>query len=620
MFKKFCFAVVLSAVFCTSAAAENTLESLLRDAIERNPEVQASWHRFLASEYDVEGAGAGYRPRVDLESRFGQEWRDYRSRDGIGGGSERSGNTFNGADARITMRQMLYDGFETRSNVQRFSKQQLVQYHELLNTVERTAFEAYEAYTDVIRRRELLEFAQENLERHREVFQQIVDGVNAGVVRTADLEQVSGRMALAQSNVITEQANLHDVTARFLRIIGRLPGLGIESYIPDGQALPATLDGTLMRAYENNPAFHAAIRNIQAAESTVDLRRAPMRPRFDLTASYGTQTYDDFGRSNGRSEARIGVEMQYNLYRGGGDRAAIREAYQQTNVARDLRDKECMDLRQSVQIAYHNLHTIERQLPVLNQHRLSSERVVVAYRDQFGIGERTLLDVLDAENEAFQAKSAYANGVNDQNIALARALTATGDWLSSVGVVRSGLPTLNDLGASPLEINGATACPTMVEATIDSDGDGVPDNMDFCPGTPRGAIVDERGCTVDQEPMRTFEASIQFANGSAQISGTFEPILEEIADFILTNHDANVVIEGHASRIGTAAFNQRLSLQRAEAAAQLLNTQFGVPSQRLQVIGYGFDRPKIADDTPEAHEINQRIEIRITPDDEIAID
>ncbi|TVT31667.1 MAG: TolC family outer membrane protein [Marinobacter vinifirmus] len=595
-------ALFVAASFSTPAVAQDELESLIRNAIEKNPVVQERWHQFLASDKAVEGAYSGYKPSVDVGARYGHEWRDYGPRD-----------DFAGADAQITLTQMLYDGFETRNDVRRLSSLQLVRYHELLNIVEQTAFEAFQAYTDVLRRRELLEFAQQNLERHQEVFQQIIDGVAAGVVRTADLEQVSGRVALAESNVVTEQSNLHDVTARFLRIIGKVPSLDAEPYTPDSNALPKSLEALLHRAYENNPAFHAAIRNIHAADSTVDLRKSAMQPRLNLTANYGTQTYDDFGANSGRSDARIGVELRYNLYRGGRDRAAIKEAYQQTNVAKNLRDQECINLRQNVQIAHHNIHAIKRQLPSLNQHRLSSERVVVAYRDQFSIGERTLLDVLDAENEAFQAKSAYANAQHDKNIAMARALTATGDWLATVGVIRDGLPTLTDLGASPLPIDGATACPSMADYVIDSDGDGVPDNLDFCPGTPRGAIVDARGCKRDEEPERTFEADIGFPVGSAQIASTYEPDLAEIADFILSNNDAKVVIEGHASRVGSASFNQTLSELRAEAAARLLTSQFGVPRQRLDVVGYGFDRPRVEGDTKAAHEANQRIEIRIFP-------
>ena len=592
---------ISSALICIPAFAQTPLQTAIKDAIERNPEVQASWYQFLASKQEREGATGGYRPTVDLQARYGQQWDDYNAND-----------TYDGADAQVSLRQMLYDGFETRSEVERFTDLQLVRFHELLDTAEQTAFEAYRAYTDVIRRRELRDLAQENLERHQEVFQQIVDGVNAGVVRTADLEQVSGRLALAESNLVTEQSNLHDVTARFLRIVGSLPEQNIEPYRPTPTPALDTLNSTLVRAYENNPGFHAAIRNIHAAESAVDTSKAAMRPRLDLTASYGTQTFDDFGRDNGQADARVGLELSYNLYRGGSDSAAIQEAYERTNRAKSLRDKECVDLRQEAQIAFNDIHAIDRRLPSLNQHRLSSERVVVAYRDQFEIGERTLLDVLDAENEAFQAKSAYVNALRDRDIAIAQALTATGDWLNAVDVIRDGLPTLNDLGASKLPIDGATACPSMTPAVIDTDNDGVSDYNDFCPATPAGATVDARGCREAQVQERVFEANIEFETGSATIRNTFEAELAQVANFINANPNAAVIIEGHASRTGSAEFNQELSERRAQAAANLFSNEFGISGDRLETVGYGFSRPIAEGNTPEVHAMNQRIEIRVT--------
>lgn len=595
-------AVALStALACTPAFGQTPLQTAIKDAIERNPEVQASWYEFLASKQERDGATSGYRPTVDLQARYGQEWDDYSADD-----------TYDGADGQVSFRQMLYDGFETRSEVGRFTDLQLVRYHELLETAEQTAFEAYQAYTDVIRRRELRDLAQENLERHQVVFQQIVDGVNAGVVRTADLEQVSGRLALAESNLVTEQSNLHDVTARFLRIVGSLPGQDIEPHEPAQTPALDTLASTLLRAYENNPGFHAAIRNIHAAESAVDTSKASTRPRLDLTANYGTQTYDDFGQDNGRSDARVGLELSYNLYRGGRDSAAIKEAYERTNRAKALRDKECVDLRQEAQIAFNDIRAIDRRLPSLNQHRLSSERVVIAYRDQFDIGERTLLDVLDAENEAFDAKSAYVNALRDRDIAVAQTLTATGDWLAAVDVVRDGLPTLNDLGADKLPIDGATACPSMTPAVIDSDNDGVSDYNDFCPGTPPGATVDARGCREAQVQERVFEANIEFETGSATIRNAFDAELAQVANFINANPNAVVVIEGHASRTGSAQFNQELSERRAQAAADLLSAEFGISADRLETVGYGFSRPIAQGNTPDVHAMNQRIEIRVT--------
>jgi outer membrane protein OmpA-like peptidoglycan-associated protein len=152
----------------------------------------------------------------------------------------------------------------------------------------------------------------------------------------------------------------------------------------------------------------------------------------------------------------------------------------------------------------------------------------------------------------------------------------------------------------------------MTPAVIDTDNDGVSDYNDFCPATPAGATVDARGCRDALVQERVFEANIEFETGSATIRNTFEAELAQVANFINANPNASVIIEGHASRTGSAEFNQKLSERRAQAAANLFSNEFGISADRLEAIGYGFSRPIAQGNTSEVHAMNQRIEIRVT--------
>ena len=145
-----------------SHAAEPTLADIAKQAIESNPEVQAKWRAFLASEQDVNAAKAGYKPTVDVGSGYGYHRQDY--------GPNRE---YSGAYAELTLNQMLYDGAKTRSEVKHFSRAKLVSYFELLDTVENTALATTNAYIDVLRQRELVLLAEGNLNKHVTVFRQI---------------------------------------------------------------------------------------------------------------------------------------------------------------------------------------------------------------------------------------------------------------------------------------------------------------------------------------------------------------------------------------------------------------------------------------------------------------
>ena len=125
--------------------------------------------------------------------------------------------------AKLTLNQILFDGFFTSSEVHRLSAAKRTRYYELLEAAETTSLDAVKAYTDVVRFRELVDMATQNYVEHKQAAMLVEERVNGGVGRRADLEQANGRLALAESNLLTELTNLHDASARYLRVIGEVP-------------------------------------------------------------------------------------------------------------------------------------------------------------------------------------------------------------------------------------------------------------------------------------------------------------------------------------------------------------------------------------------------------------
>lgn len=602
--------VCFCAVFLASplAAQEQTNSDLIKAvqaAIETNPEVRASWHQFLVAGHDADSAFGGYLPSLDAQARYGLEHQNYGSV-----------NEYDGYDGQLTLTQMLYDGFQTKSSVQRLEEQQLVSYFELLSQIEETSLEALGAYLDVSRQRELLDLAWKNLETHQEVYDQVSASAEAGVARAADLEQISGRLSLAESNLVVVASNLHDVRARYLRIIGENPPAETGDVSLSADLLPATVTEALKIAYEGNPGFRASHRDIKAAEAGVQENRSGFHPKLDLVASYGHRSYDDLGFDQSETDGRVGVELNINLYRGGSDRARVRSAYDQVNVAKDLRDKACVDIRQEIQIAFNDVRNLDAQAPILNNHRLSSARVRTAYKDQFDIGERTLLDLLDAENEYFDASRAYVNALYDRKLAVARVQAGMGHLVSSLGLVRDGLPTLEELGAEPLQITDGV-CPAAeidesFELMLDFDADGVRNYKDQCPGTPPGTPVDIKGCANAVQPSVIATAVVEFANDSARIEASSDEFIDDVGKLLEQNPEAEALVVGHASRTGAPAYNQALSMRRAEAVAQRLVDVYGVDPARIKTQGLGFYQPRFTLDASAAVNANRRADITVS--------
>ena len=239
-----------------------------------------------------------------------------------------------------------------------------------------------------------------------------------------------------------------------------------------------------------------------------------------------------------------------------------------------------------------------------------------AYKDQFDIGERTLLDLLDAENEYFDASRAYANAIYDSKLAVARVQAGMGHLVSSLGLVRDGLPTLEELGAEPLQITDGV-CPAVevdesFELMLDYDGDGVRNYRDQCPGTPPGIQVDAKGCAMATQPSVVARAVIEFANDSARIESSSDAFIEEIGRLLVQNAEAKVLIVGHASKTGAPAYNQALSMRRAEAVAQRLVSEFGLDRERIKTQGLGFYQPRFTLASSAAVNANRRADITVS--------
>jgi outer membrane protein, adhesin transport system len=452
MIKKQVLLGVLCFPLCASAQVESFKDTAQR-ALLSNPDLQARFHTWQASKDERSAAAGGYFPRVDLTSGVSKEHRN----------DPLLRSDFTQRLTTLTLTQMLYDGFATSSEVSRLDHASLVRYFELRDASENTALEVLRAYDDVLRYRELLSYAEENYVQHRALFEQLQRKAKAGVARGVDLETASGRLALAESNLLTESANLHDVTARYQRLTGALPGKELGPIPALAGKMPADARLAMTTAVQRSPSLMAALENIRSSESAARLRTSSYQPRVDLqlSSSYGK---DVSGYTGTQSNHSAGLVLSWNLFSGGSDMARSRQFAQQINASKDALDKTCRDTRQTLAIAYNDTRRLNEQINSLDQHQLATEKTRDAYRKQFDIGQRSLLDLLDTENELFQARRAYTTATHDLTSAYARVAASMGTLVASLGLTEQGADALPDLGGKGDGHDIAGNCPEEMPA------------------------------------------------------------------------------------------------------------------------------------------------------------
>lgn len=424
-------AIALAAFTLTTQAQTTAptsgLAAAAQKAIDGNPEVTARLNALRAANDEISVARGAYLPRVDLSASVGRDSDRITNRNPESQSLNRNG-------VALSANQVLWDGLQTRREVERLGHAKLVRYFEFLSSTEDAALEASRAYIDVQRFRRLVELAQDNYVQHRYVQDQLQSKVKAGVGRGVDSEQATARLALADSNLTTEAANLHDVSARYLRVVGEAPASNQPAVQGLGNGIPASSQETANQAVISNATVEAAVENLRAAKVQASGQKNSLyQPKLEARVRSGLGKNFD-GIESQKRDTSAEVLLSWNLFNGGSDSARSRQLANLVNQAADQRDKACRDVRQTASIAHNDIQKLKDQLASLDRNVLAIEKARDAYRQQFDIGQRSLLDLLNSENELYTAKRAYVNAEADLQLAYARTHAAKNSLTANLGL------------------------------------------------------------------------------------------------------------------------------------------------------------------------------------------
>ena len=457
------------AILSVAAHAQSTqptgLAAAVQQAINNNPDVTARLNALRAAANEVDVARGQYLPSVDLSASVGRDSDRITSRSPASQSLSRNG-------LALSASQILWDGMATSKEVSRLGHARLTRYFEFLGATEETALEATRAYLDVERYRKLVSLAEDNYVQHKYAFDQLQTKFKAGVGRGVDAEQANARLALAESNLTTEQANLHDVSARYLRIVGDLPPASSAAVNPQLSKgiLPANID-TINQALAQHPSISAAIENLRAAQAQAQGAESRYQPTVEARVRTGVGKNFD-GVQDQKRDSSAEILLNWNLFNGGSDKARVRQYADLLNQAADQRDRACRDVRQTVAIAHNDIRKLQDQLVALDRNVLAIEKARDAYRQQFDIGQRSLLDLLNAENELYTAKRSYANAETDLQLAYARTQAAKYSLTSTLGLSREAEGTQELVQDWQAADDAAQRCPvTAIDVKATSLGE-----------------------------------------------------------------------------------------------------------------------------------------------------
>ena len=610
------FGFAISAAFAQDQAPVglelvSDFKSAVTQGVMVSPRVNADWYNFEATREAQRGARGGYLPSVDVYSEWGREDRETPLVD-MGDYSRDA--------TRFSITQMLFDGFATRDQVAMLGYEKLSRYYDLKRASEEVALEAAQAYLDTVKYQNLVQYAEDNYIVHKQVYDKIAERAGGGVSQGVDLEQASARVALAESNLVTEITNLHDVMTRFHRVVGGMPADELPlPTVPTGE-IPELRETALELAYQRSPVINSAIENLRSSQESLNSTNSPMMPRLDLR--YRNEVEHDTDGLNGRfDEEAIEVVISYNLWRGGADSARKREYYNLYNAAIEERKQACLNVRQEVTIAFNDIEALERQVILLDRNRTSQDRTRRAYRDQFDIGQRTLLDLLDSQNEYFDTQRAYMSSVTDLASAQARTLANMGLLLAALDVTGLNAEKIAELdldfSRDADDENAQALCPQGVPlpASVDREALFARLNASADPAAAAASTVALAGLAAssdryrEQDGVVSLEMNVQFALNSSTLTSAYDQEISSAASALRENAGIRATIEGHTDSSGSSVYNQWLSERRASTVRDMLINEHGIPAEQLVSVGRGEDYPIAGNETSEGRAQNRRVEL-----------
>jgi outer membrane protein len=414
---------------CTAAAAD-TLEWALVQAYQNNPSLNAQRAALRVTDENVPQALSGYRPKLSITSTDGfaysstlsqsvnqQVFPNTVSYSNIG---KDMGQRNIGATATET----LFNGFQTANKTRQAESQVMGARETLRVTEQQVLLDAATSYMNLLRDQAILDLNRSNVEVLTEQLKQTRDRFNVGEVTRTDVAQAESRLAAGRSALLGAQSNYVTSQANYRRVIGVDPGR-LNPGTPVDRLSPQTLAGAITEGQTQSPSVLAAMYGVDIAELGVKISEGALYPNLSLTAS-AAKSYQPAYNVIKQTSASVLGTLTIPIYQGGAEYSAIRQSKETVGQQRLNLDVNRDQARATVVASWGQLDASKAQIEATTAQVNAAEIALNGVREEARVGQRTTLDVLNAQQELVNARVALVTAQHDRVVASYTLLAAVG--------------------------------------------------------------------------------------------------------------------------------------------------------------------------------------------------
>ncbi|HAU4032592.1 TPA: TolC family outer membrane protein [Legionella pneumophila] len=423
-------ALLVIAMLTSSCVAADTLYEAVQYGMIANPDILLNTAKGLSAKQAIDKAKGGLYPSIDVTGGFGRQRSVNPTSAAI---DDTPSTTLNIVESAVELRQRLFAGGGIINEVKRSQYLTEAQKWKTQGIAEDLALEITKNYFAVLLYERLYAYSIENLKAHKAVFKMIKERATAGITRTAEVDQANARLALAEANKISALADLQEVKINYAKTVGKWPENLQVPHVPARKSLPNNLARIIEKGLDNHPTVKSSYADIKEAKAQYDVARAAYYPEVNLVLN--SSKNKNLGGLIGPNDSdTVAVRMNYNAFRGGADAARIRETAYQVQEAYETKNRTLLELKETIRLAWNAYVASALRIQPLKQHVTASRKTRTAYQDEFKVGKRTLLDLLDSQNEYYESQIELARAENDEILSRYRILNGMGCLLKHLNL------------------------------------------------------------------------------------------------------------------------------------------------------------------------------------------
>lgn len=401
--------------------------------IGHNPQIKALQENRQAAEHDVSRARSGWLPRIDARGGIGYEqWSDETTRNHLGSQGPRS--YYVRREGSVILQQNLWDGLATWNRVEMGQATLDSVENRLIDNTEALSLDALRAHIEIYRQRRIVALSERNVQNHKDILESQQQRQRLGASSLADVTQTESRLARAQATLADSRSSLEIAMANYKYLTGKEAADLLPVPIPSG-AYPS-LDAALASARNNNPKIKATMADIRSVDAQKELGKANFHPQIYIDGGPVYRWHTESSETMSWGNA-VMLRVSWNLFDGLYDWYNLKGNKARLRQARQGLVETYESLTEETESTWSQLISAHEQARFFTNAVEYSAQTRDMYLEQFNLGQRSLLDVLDSENELFSSSIQLVTAEQNEVAAQYRLLALGGELLKEFNIDRA---------------------------------------------------------------------------------------------------------------------------------------------------------------------------------------